>query len=560
MEPAMKCHIVRPRWLSVILLGALLLGPTALGLAHAAAAQGQVSITRDEFRRQLQEHYGFEEPQHVGGTVTVSDKTEIGHVNGILANDWPTKYITNLLFEGLVGLSPIDGAPVPQLADAWETSVDGLTHTFHLNQDATWHDGVDVTAADVKFSFDTAQDSELAGYRVIDDDTFEMVAKKPFVTFIYGVAGAVPIMPEHVWGDIPFEDWRNDPGTTGEDPSRVVGTGPFKFRAWDKGKSITLGRNDKHYATVPTIDQFVMRFMPQEERIAALQDGGLDLFEGIDGDTIEDERLEGSLLFKQFDVARIHGYTYNLDVERTPYFVDERVRKALFIAIDREAIVKEIYGYSTVAIGTQPPLSAAYAPERMLDPYDYDPIRARELLAEAGWVDTDGDGVVEKDGQDFRFGVLDVFTATGRLELSQFMANSWQAIGVETVPETVSWPEFQQRRDAHDFDMLVENRRLDASGNQGDLFRSVGYSGGRNYMGYANPEYDRLDDLQLLEFDPERRKELLIQASVIVWDDLPMGVLRYIGGTAAWSPRVHNFEPADFGGFFWSMPFVWVDA
>lgn len=570
----MKRHALRARYLSFIVLSALLFVPVALQITHSVtrAAQGQVSVTRDESLRQLQEHYGFDEPQHTGGTVTVGERQEIGHVNGMLTQEWPTRHITSLLFESLVSVSPIDGSPVPQLADYWETSADRLTYTFHLNQRATWHDGVDVTASDVKFSFDIAKLCELGvdrgslffaempTYSVVDDDTFKMVLNKPYVTFLYDVVNAVPIMPEHIWGDIPARDWGNDPGSTGEDPTRVVGTGPFKFRAWDRGKSITLVRNDDHYATKPFIDTFVMQFtLPQPDRVLALQQGTVDIIEGINGNDIAKEQQAGSLHFTQFDLARLHGYVYNLDPERTPFFGDERVRKALFVALDREAIVG-LYSYAEVAIGTQPPLSDAYAPERMPDSYDHNPNRAKELLAEAGWVDTDDDGILDKDGRELRFSILTNYGGTGVSDLVGAMISSWRAIGIKADEEPVSWETLLARRDAHDFDVFITTWRLNPSWNQAELFRTDLDSCESNLSGYQNAEYDRVDDMQLLEADPERRRELLILASTIAWNDLPIGVLRFIGGSAAWNSRVHNFEPREFGGVYWSIPFVWVDA
>lgn len=79
-------------------------------------------------------------------------------------------------------------------------------------------------------------------------------------------------------------------------------------------------------------------------------------------------------------------------------------------------------------------------------------------------------------------------------------------------------------------------------------------------MKYSNPEYDRLDDVQRREWDPEERNALLLEASQVVWEDLPVGVLYFVDGTAGWSTRVHNFVPTEFGGFFWSLPFVWVES
>src|SRR5215207_9184284 len=238
---------------------------------EAATASGEAvrSMSRDEHYAKLHEAFAFEEPQNQGGQVIWSQTNDIASVNGLLTADYPTVYVTGFIFEPLVGASPIDGQIIPALADSYEIAPDGRTYTFHLNKDAKWHDGTDVTAEDVKFTYDVALDEkspnprrstivqQLESYRVIDEDTFEMVSKEPFATFLYDVPWAVAIMPKHIWEGVAPEEWPNDPGSTGQDPARVIGTGPFKFQEWRQGESVSLVRNDDYYDTnaIPVIDE-----------------------------------------------------------------------------------------------------------------------------------------------------------------------------------------------------------------------------------------------------------------------------------------------------------------
>lgn len=146
-----------------------------------------------------------------------SQTADIATVNGLLTADYPTIYITGSLFESLVTISPIDGQIVPGLADSYEIAPDGKTYTFHLNKDAKWHDGTDVTADDVIFTFDVALDEKspnpvrssvaqmLDSYRAVDADTVEMVTKEPFATFLYTV-NQVLTMPKHIWENVPPEE------------------------------------------------------------------------------------------------------------------------------------------------------------------------------------------------------------------------------------------------------------------------------------------------------------------------------------------------------------------
>ncbi|CAA9555207.1 MAG: ABC transporter, substrate-binding protein (cluster 5, nickel/peptides/opines) [uncultured Thermomicrobiales bacterium] len=565
------------RW-GAFILAASLLGPSVAGLAQDASppsGETAASIGRDEFREQLRDYFGFEDPQARGGRVVIGEPAEIGTVNGLLANGYPTHFVTSFLFDKLVGISPIDGKPVPQLADSWEVGADGRTFTFRLNRSARWHDGADVTAEDVVFSFDVALGGELptnrwsglrgalASYRVVDADTVEMTATDRLATFLYEVPAFVPIVPRHVWEPVPPAAWQDDPGSTGEDPARVVGSGPFRFVAWQQFERVTLARNDAYYDAVPATDELVFRLLPNKDRaIEALRAGEVDAVEGVGPTAVEAETDAGTLRVDVFEVARMQYYAHNLDPARTPLFQDKRVRQALFVALDRPRIINTVLEASgELALGTQPRRSDAYAPKLVPETYAYDPERARALLAEAGWVDSNGDGTVDRDGREFRFEILANTEASGILKLLPELEQRWREIGVAVTPKLVGFQELQERIRRHDFDMFVGFQNWDSSGNQGMLFRCDAYPDGDNAMAYCNPEYDRLDDLQRREFDPERRLALLIQLSNLAWDDLPLGILRFLQSSAGYSTRLHNFRPDEFGRMrtFWSLQYVWVE-
>jgi peptide/nickel transport system substrate-binding protein len=568
--------------------GALGLSAAALGtlgpsLARAQdatpeAAQGEVirSMTRDDYNALLQENFAFEEPQNTGGQIIISQTSDIATLNGLLTADYPTVYITGALFEPLVSTSPIDGQIVPALADSWEIAPDGKTYTFHLNQNATWHDGTDVTAEDVKFTFDVAMNEEspnprrstlvqlVDSYRVVDEHTFEMVSKEPFATFLYDVPFSIFTMPKHIWENVPPAEWPNDPGSTGQDPARVVGTGPWKFGEWRQGESVTLLRNDQYYDPfwIPVVDELVMRVLPDPAtEVEALKAGEIDIVEVIPAPQTEEVQNTEGL---KVDIYPGYSFGYvglNLDPEKTTLFQDPRVRQALFVAVDKEAIKENIYaGFGEVALGTQPKLSFAYSPESYDETYAYDPERARQLLAEAGWEDTNGDGIVEKDGQEFRFELL---TASGGgAVIDQLLAElqqRWREIGVEMTPNLMEWSAMQDVTDnTHDFDALMQAFVWDPAGSQGSLFRCDSYDGGFNVIKYCNEEWDRLDDLQLRELDREKRRDLLIQQSQIVWEDLPVLIFRFGVERPGYTDRLRNFFPTGNGGVYWSLPFVWI--
>ncbi|MBA3642845.1 MAG: hypothetical protein H0W59_02110, partial [Chloroflexia bacterium] len=241
---------IRGSWLSRIVIAALVMtilssGSVVAQTPPAPAPTGSTSsMSRDAFRQQLLQTFPMEQPATQGGTLVVGDQGDISTVNGILSADTQSFLITGAIYETLVGGSPIDGQIVPALADSWEMSADGLVYTFHLNTNAKWHDGTDLTAEDVAFSFSAVLDPNtgslytttvndaVASYRVIDADTFEITARDRLVSFLYDAPGTVAIMPRHIWQSVGFESWSVDGGSTGLDPTRVIGTGPFRFVEW----------------------------------------------------------------------------------------------------------------------------------------------------------------------------------------------------------------------------------------------------------------------------------------------------------------------------------------
>ena len=128
-------------------------------------------------------------------------------------------------------------------------------------------------------------------------------------------------------------------------------------------------------------------------------------------------------------------YMTNLDPEKSEFFLDQRVRQALFYGLDRESIVDDILlGYGEVAQGTQPVISYAYAPDRIETTYTFDPDRAKALLEEAGWTDTDGDGIVDKDGEPFAFELIYGSGSPTTDQIVAYMQDAWRAIGVRHDP------------------------------------------------------------------------------------------------------------------------------
>lgn len=579
----------RPRsWLAgwlTALVALALVGPTAAVMAQeatpvstpSASPTGEVvqSVPRDEITSQIREMYGIEEPQNEGGTVVVGQVGDVTTLNPTLADDGSSLgVIFGLIYEPLVAPTVVDGNIGPGLADSYEIAPDGVTYTFRLNPDATWHDGTDVTSDDVLFSFDARTNPAVGGsyqstvaagiasYRAIDADTFEVVAPDRLASFLTDVVFYVPIIPKHIWESVPqeTEPWGSDPGSTGEDPSRVIGTGAFRFESREEGVQVTLVRNDDYYDVVPTIEQLSFQvFQDSGTAVQALKTGQVDIVNSIDFQEVEPLRAGGEHTVEVYDTFLFNWFVTNQDPATSDLFVQREVRQALMYGIDRDEINESIFfGYGQRAIGTQPVLSFSYAPEEMATDFVYDQAKANQLLDAAGWIDTNGNGIRDKDGQEFEFEFTYFAGVASFDELAAYLQQAWGNIGLSLTPNPLSDDALSQALDNRDFDMAFFSFQFDVTGNQGIIFRCDAYENGFNYMRYCNPAYDALDDQQLREFDVERRREMQIELSNILNEDQAAGIFRFIENRTAYSNRLHNYKPNGYG-YLWSIGYVWVE-
>ena len=558
----------RPRsfgWLATVFVVATTLVVPWPALAQdatpAAAGEPIRSLTREEFQTQLAEDMQYTEAATPGGTFIDSATADIQTMHPFLAEEETSYYVVGLVYEGLVGGDPRTGQIAPTgLADFWEISPDHRTYTFHLNKDAKWHDGTDVTAEDVQFSADALADPEtgsaytgtfvdtVESWRAVDDDTFEMVAKEPVFTFLFDIQ-TLFVIPKHIWEDVPHAEWRNDPGASGADPSRVIGSGPWKFQEWRQGESVTVARNDDYYGKVPYLNSYVLRIWPEQTAVVnALLNGEIDAAELEASDVAGVEGTPG-IVVAHYPTRGFTFYEFNLDSEVTTRWQDQRVRQALFYALDRDSIVNDILlGYAEVAQGTQPVVSYAYAPDRITTKYTYDPEKAKALLTEAGWTDTDGDGIVDKDGISLSFELLYNSGSPTADQLVAYMQDAWAAIGVDATPRSLEFPALIEATTTNPtFDIAIYSFLWDASFIQDSMFGCDQYQVGFNDMKYCNPELDEINDQAKRTFDDDARRELLIQASNIVNDEQPVGIMYFRQDHDGYSDRLQNYTPSTWG-------------
>lgn len=541
--------------------------------AASPVAGGIKSITRDEYLAALQDSFDIGEPEQTGGQIIYLQTTDLRTLHPHLWTDVYSSLIGGYVYDYLAVGSAIDGTPVPSLADYWELADDGVTYTFHLAQDATWHDGEPVTADDVIFSFDVMVAEEslsvrrstvvdaLASYSKVDDHTVQLVSNGPWATFVYDTAMITGIIPQHIWQDVPVGEMGSDPGATGQDPTRVIGSGPFRFVEWVLGDHATIERNpdyrDPEYT--PVIDQFIYRVVADPaSAVASLQTGEVDIIE-VPPATAEELSQDPNLTITAYDTTGFNYFYANQDESRGLPFRDVNVRRALMFALDRDVIAETVYqGYAIRAVGTQPVLSVAYAPEEIEMDYVYDPEQAATLLDEAGWTLGD-DGVRVKDGERLSFEFLySEGAATYEIQIP-YMQQAWREVGIEMLPTAIPFPTLIDSVNAGNYQMAISGFSWDVNGDQGTMYRCNAVPpNGFNRMRYCNPEFDELNLQSARELDPETRIDLLIAQSNIINNDAANGILVFTQDIMGNGPRVHNFMPNGYSEF-WALPWMWVD-
>lgn len=546
----------------------------------AASSGGTGEVTsllpdRAEYLANLRETYQLPEDAPKGGTFILGNTTDIGTTNLMLGSDDPTNPLMNLVQETLVNSSALEGAYVPGLADRLELGADGTTYTFYLNQTATWHDGEPFNADDVIFSFGLQANPEtsssytgsfndtVASYTKVDDFTVEVKATGVRAPIVFLGNSYCPIIPEHIWSGVAPADIAADPGSTGQDPARVIGTGPFRFVEWVQGERLTLARNDEYWDVVPNIDEVIYQVWPDEPAaLEALRAGDIDFFNNVQASEVESLNAEDAIEVAVYDTYDFRFWGFNLDPEKTTVFQDVEVRQAMIYALDRQSIVDNInLGFGEVAHGTHSRLSIAYAPDQIRTKYDFDVAKAEELLDAAGWVRGDDD-IRAKDGQRLSFEIMYPTGTPATEQLVAFLQEAWADVGIEAIPNGVDFGSVlvPAITESFDYDLALLGFSWDVTGDQSPMFKSDQYIEGFNFMRYSNPEVDRLLEEANAELDTERRRELLIEASNLINDDAPVGILSFAQDRDAYNIRMKGYEhDNDYAGWQWPIQFTYIE-
>ena len=445
-----------------------------------ATAEGGTGATGDlealvaQLRRNA-EGFDYTVGSH-GGRLTLATISEPLTFNLAISNDAGSSDVLGHLFEGLTETSWLTDEIEPALAESWERSEDGLTWTFHLRRDVTWHDGEPFTAHDVDFTFnriiyndeipassrgtfefhyvddDGSLQTDRMTVTATDDHTVEISLPVPFAPFLRSLGTA--IYPEHLLA--PHVDDGSFASIWGidTDPAEIVGTGPFRIAGYEAGERLVLHRNPDYWMTdaagnrLPYLDEITHVIVEDlEDELAAFLDGGSDLHGVLGSEYADLEPLQADGDFTIHRRGPAFGTTFlafnvnpgidpdtgepRLDPVKAGWFANTRFRQAVAHSIDKDTLIRDVrhgLGYPQWA-SISPAAVDFFNPD--VRRYEYDPALAKGILDELGWTDRDGDGVREDAaGIPIEFTLVTNTGNTVRQRTTEVIHEGLEAIGL----------------------------------------------------------------------------------------------------------------------------------
>lgn len=513
-----------------------------------------------------------------GGTLTVRLSSDVTTLNPwLLRGNAEAERVTSLLFDGLTRLDD-HLQPQPGLAEKWDVSEDGTSITFQLRRDVTWHDGQPLTAQDVVWSYRTVvglpsdpqvpsrlrlQDT-LSGVEAVEpvSYTVRFTLKRRYSPIL--VDFALPILPSHILTGTTPDKLADSPFN-----AAPVGTGPYSFEKRDTGQSLTLKGNEHYYGGWPYIERVAFLVAPNNDVAeGAVREGKLLLAQLPPHSA---ERLVGEgkgVRGGSFDELGYDFVAFNL---REPHpFSDTRLRQAWSLALDKPGLTFQATGgagdpvWSDVA-----KVSWAYNPN--VPKLGGDPDAARRLLGEAGWADTNGDGIVEKGGKPLQVALYVSSDNAVRRKAAAAMVEPLKRAGIGISVELADFKTAiltrisPTGRAPFDFDVAMLGwTRNGLDPDPFALFHSSqipteAAPGLLNFTGFAAPEYDSLAIEARSTYDYARRKELYARMQTLLAEQLPYYFLWAEKFGVVAGPQVKG--DIDFASprFMWNIVDWWIE-
>jgi peptide/nickel transport system substrate-binding protein len=467
----------------------------------------------------------------LGGSYVEAAVGNPSYINPILLQfNQLDRDISSLVFSGLTRFDET-GNLVPDLAESWDVADGGRTYTFHLRRDVRWHDRTPFTSDDVMFTVKAMQADDFQGSpevgelwrsvdaQAVDDLTVRFTLKEPFAPFLeYTTVG---LLPHHLYSDAVGKAM-----TTSAYNLRPIGTGPFKLTKISSD-GVTLEPNSDYYGPTPHLSQLQFRFYADyQSAVAGLDKGEVDALPYLEPQDVA--RLSDNTKLQIYSTPDYLKYSVLFLNNTSPLFSDKAVRQAVSYAINRDKIIQSIlYGQGLPGKGPISPGSWAYDPKA--GNFEYDPKKAGDLLDAAGWRDTNGDGVREKDGAALSFVIL-TNNNQQRIKIGESVADDLRKVGFKTEVQAAVWADLlKDYLTPRTFvSALAEQWLLTADPDVYPLWHSTQIgNGGFNFAGISNQRVDQILDGARGTVDTAHRKQLYSEFQSLWADEAPSVILYY---------------------------------
>jgi peptide/nickel transport system substrate-binding protein len=535
-----------------------------------------------------------------GGSITISESSDPKSFNYMIAQETSSTDILKYSFEGLTGTHGVTTEVIPLLAESWSVADDKATWTFHLRKNVQWFDGMPFTADDVDFTFNRLVfnpqitssykdglmiEGKEISVEKIDDYTVRMVTPVPFAPFLSQIG--VPIMPKHALESAVESGKFNETWGINTPPKDILGTGPFKITEYLAAQKIVLQRNEDYWRkdaagnSLPYLDQISIVVVPnQEVELLKFQAGELDAVSvrGQDYPILKPKEREQNftvlndgpafgtsfVAFNQNPGRNGQGKDI-VDKKKLGWFTDVAFRRAVAHALDKETIINNVMnGLGYPQISAMSPAAVTFY-NSDVPTYDYDLDKARQILADAGYLDQDGDGVVEdKSGNTVEFDLITNAGNSTRENIGLIVQADLKKIGIKVNFAPI------------DFNALVTRltKTYDWEGLLMGLTGGVEPEGGRNVwvtkgsLHFWNPqqespataweaEIDSLFNVGVQELDPEKRKLIYDRFQHIVAEQLPVIYSALPAYVTAVRNTIGNARPTAYARGFHDMAEVY---
>lgn len=494
-------------------------------------------------------------PRH-GGTLFRRLEVDITTLNPVLSTSRYDRIVAAYLFTPLIQLDS-NLLPAAGLAESWTMSADGRLYTFQLNPKATFSDGRPVRASDVVFTLRKIVEPEVeaqmvaAGFDLLDltrtravgDHTVEVGFREALSSQLLQFNNVL-VLPEQVYSQGDFRTAFTE---------KAVGSGPYRLLRWVPGKEVVVQRRQDYWGQNPWIDTVVFRVILNNATAwNAARTGELDETP-LQSDLWLREQ-KNPTLGRRLHFLRFYGLAYNYIAwnARNPLFSDKRVRRALGMCLDTKSIITSLYGGTARAMnGHFVPEQWAYNPSVPI--IEYDPAGAKQTFTSLGWLDTNGDGILDRGGKPFRFALTVLGGSTQALTIAQSFQSTLRQVGIEADIAVLDGAVAIQRILAGNYDAAYLSWDLDPDPDPFALFHSTQIPPrGQNFVYYASPQADELIERGRREMRQSARADLYQQLHAILAEDQPYTWVSQPSMKWVVNRRVHGVrESKGWGLFLW---------